>query len=347
MISIVIPVFDEEGTLEQLHHELSEVAVARGYELQIIFIDDGSRDRSWSIIERLATADPRVLGIRFRRNFGKAAALSAGFDAAQGEIIVTMDADLQDSPAEIPKLLAVLDGGADVVSGWKRERHDPWHKRYPSLVFNSLVGKLTGVHLHDHNCGLKAYRRDVIHEIRLYGELHRFVPVLAAARGFKIGETAVEHRPRLSGVSKYGWTRIPKGMLDLLTVQFITRYGQRPQHWLGSAGLISLMMGALGMFYLAFIWCWSRMPWQGAEEAVHLHETAALFYSMTMLLLGSNLLAMGFVAEMIAASVSRQRDEFSIAQYTSPREKAVIATAAPHTVVNPTGNPTGQEHEAR
>ena len=215
------------------------------------------------------------------------------------------------------------------------------------MVFNTLVGKLTGVHLHDHNCGLKAYRRDVIHEIRLYGELHRFVPVLAAARGFKIGETAVEHRPRLSGVSKYGWTRIPKGMLDLLTVQFITRYGQRPQHWLGSAGLISLMMGALGMLYLAFIWCWSRMPWQGAEEVVHLHETAALFYSMTMLLLGSNLLAMGFVAEMIAASVSRQRDEFSIAQYTSPREKAVTATAAPPTAVNPTGNPTGQEHEAR
>jgi glycosyltransferase involved in cell wall biosynthesis len=343
MISIVIPVFDEEGTLEQLHHELSEVAVARGYELQIIFIDDGSRDRSWSIIERLATADPRVLGIRFRRNFGKAAALSAGFDAAQGEIIVTMDADLQDSPAEIPKLLAALDGGADVVSGWKRERHDPWHKRYPSLVFNLLVGKLTGVHLHDHNCGLKAYRRDVIHEIRLYGELHRFVPVLAAARGFKIGETAVEHRPRLSGVSKYGWTRIPKGMLDLLTVQFITRYGQRPQHWLGSAGLISLLLGGMGMLYLAFIWCWSRMPWQGVEETVHLHETAAIFYSMALLLLGSNLLAMGFVAEMLAASMSRQRDEFSIAEYTSPREKSVSskdAAISPH-------NPTAPEHEAR
>ena len=343
MISIVIPLLNEEGTLEQLHHELSELASARGYDLQIIFIDDGSRDGSWKIIERLAAADPRVLGIRFRRNFGKAAALSAGFDAAQGEIIVTMDADLQDSPAETPKLLAVLDGGADVVSGWKRERHDPWHKRYPSKVFNALVGKLTGVHLHDHNCGLKAYRRDVIHEIRLYGELHRFVPVLAAARGFKIGETAVEHRPRLSGESKYGWTRIPKGLLDLLTVQFITRYGQRPQHWLGSAGLISLLLGGMGMVYLAFIWCWSRMPWQGAEEAVHLHETAAIFYSMAMLLLGSNLLAMGFVAEMIAASVSRHRDEFSIAQYTSPREKSGPSTAA----MTAPRNPAASEHEAQ
>ena len=341
MISIVIPLLNEEGTLEQLHHELSELAAARGYDLQIIFIDDGSRDRSWQIVERLATDDPRVLGIRFRRNFGKAAALSAGFDAAQGEIVVTMDADLQDSPAEIPKLLGVLDGGADVVSGWKRERHGPWHKRYPSKVFNALVGKLTGVHLHDHNCGLKAYRRDVIHEIRLYGELHRFVPVLAAARGFKIGETAVEHRPRLSGVSKYGWTRIPKGLLDLLTVQFITRYGQRPQHWLGSAGLISLLLGGMGMCYLAFIWVWSRMPW--SEQAVHLHETASMFYSMTMLLLGSNLLAMGFVAEMLAASTSRQRDEFSIAEYTSPREKSIGPTGTAST----SNAPAAAEHEAR
>lgn len=343
MISVVVPLLNEEGTLEQLHHELSELTVARGYDFQIIFIDDGSRDASWSIIERLAATDPRVLGIRFRRNFGKAAALSAGFDAAVGEIIVTMDADLQDSPAEIPKLLAVLDAGADVVSGWKRERHDPWHKRYPSKVFNALVGKLTGVHLHDHNCGLKAYRRDVIHEIRLYGELHRFVPVLAAARGFNIGETAVEHRPRLSGVSKYGWTRIPKGLLDLLTVQFITRYGQRPQHWLGSAGLISLLLGAVGMAYLAFVWCWSRMPWQGVEEAVHLHETAAIFYSMAMLLLGSNLLAMGFVAEMLAASMSRQRDEFSIAEYTSPREKQIATEGG----VIPSSNPAASEQETR
>ena len=318
MISIVVPIFDEEGTLEQLHHELEALAVARGYDLQIILVDDGSRDGSWKIIERLATSDPRVLGIRFRRNFGKAAALSAGFDVALGETIVTMDADLQDSPAEIPKLLAKLDEGFDVVSGWKRERHDPWHKRYPSKVFNALVGKLTGVHLHDHNCGLKAFRRDVIHEIRLYGELHRFVPVLAAARGFRVGEAAVEHRPRLSGVSKYGWTRIPKGLLDLLTVQFITRYGQRPQHWLGSAGLVSLMLGGFGMIYLALAWCWSRMPWQAAEAAVHLHETAALFYSLVLVLFGTNLVAIGFVAEMIAASVSRQRDEFSISKYTSP-----------------------------
>jgi dolichol-phosphate mannosyltransferase len=318
MISVVIPVFDEVGTLEQLHRELDDLAAARVYELQIVIVDDGSRDGSWEVIERLAQRDPRVVGIRFRRNFGKAAALSAGFDAATGDTIVTMDADLQDSPAEIPRLLEQLAAGYDVVSGWKRQRRDPWHKRYPSKVFNALVGQLTGVKLHDHNCGLKAFRRDVIHEIRLYGELHRFVPVLAAARGFRVGETPVEHRPRLSGRSKYGWTRIPKGLLDLLTVQFITRFGQRPQHWLGSVGLISLALGLLGMAYLAVMWVVSRLPGQLMGEVVHLHETAALYYSLVLVLMGTQLLAIGFVAEMIAALVSRDRDEFSIAEYAAP-----------------------------
>lgn len=321
MISLVIPVFDEVGTLEQLHRELSETAASHGYAMQIVMVDDGSADGSWDVIEQLAQRDPRVLGIRLRRNFGKAAALSAGFDAATGDVIVTLDADLQDSPAEIPRLLARLDEGLDVVSGWKQQRQDPWHKRYPSKVFNALVGRLTGVRLHDHNCGLKAFRRDVIHEIRLYGELHRFVPVLAAARGFRVGETPVEHRPRLSGRSKYGWARIPKGLLDLLTVQFITRFGQRPQHWLGSVGLISLLLGLLGMGYLAVLWCVTRLPGYSGE-AVHLHETAALYYALVAVLMGTQLLAIGFVAEMIAALVSRDRDEFSIAQYTSPREEA-------------------------
>ncbi|HMP06847.1 MAG TPA: glycosyltransferase family 2 protein, partial [Lacipirellulaceae bacterium] len=223
MISVVIPLFDEAETLDQLHRELVELGVLRGYELQIIMVDDGSTDGSWQAVQRLSEQDPRVLGIRVRRNFGKAAALSAGFDAAAGDVVVTLDADLQDSPAEIPKLLARLDEGLDVVSGWKVQRRDPWHKRWPSKAFNWLVGWLTGVALHDHNCGLKAFRRDVLHEIRLYGELHRFIPVLAAARGFSVGETPVDHRPRRFGRSKYGVSRIPKGLLDLLTVQFITR----------------------------------------------------------------------------------------------------------------------------
>ena len=306
MISIVIPAFNEAGSLEQLHQELDELAREQRYELQMILVDDGSTDGTWPLIQQLAKADPRVLGIRFRRNFGKAAALSAGFDAAEGEIVVTMDADLQDLPSEVPKLVAQLDQGLDVVSGWKQDRQDPWHKVWPSKVFNFLVSWMTGVQLHDHNCGLKCFRREVINEVRLYGELHRFVPVLAAARGFRIGEVAVVHRPRTSGVSKYGWSRIPKGLLDLLTVRFITRYGDRPQHLLGTGALILFALGFLGMSYLAVIWCISRLP---GNVPVHLHETAALYYTMVMLLIGAQLLALGFVDELISALLSKDSED--------------------------------------
>ncbi len=324
MISVVIPTLNESQSLEQLHRELNEVAQKNDYPLQIIFVDDGSTDGTWKLIEQLAAEDPRVLGIRFRRNFGKAAALSAGFDAAEGEIIITMDADLQDDPGEFPILIAKLEQGFDVVSGWKQRRYDPWHKVWPSRVFNALVGKMTGVKLHDHNCGLKCYRRDVIHEIRLYGELHRFVPVLAASRGFTVGEVVVEHRPREHGQSKYGWSRIPKGFLDLLTVQFITRFGQRPQHWLGSAAMVSLMTGMFGMFYLAVVWCLSRLP---GNVPVHLHETAALYYSLVAVLLGAQLLAIGFVAEMIASLGSRETDFYSVKEHTSPENTQTKTTS--------------------
>lgn len=326
-LSVVIPVYDEAESLFGLHDELCAVAEAAGYDVEIVLVDDGSRDDSWARIEELARRDPRVRGIRFRRNFGKAAALTAGFDAATSPTVVTLDADLQDRPAEIPKLLARLDEGLDVVSGWKVDRRDPWHKRWPSKAFNFLVGLMTGVRLHDHNCGLKCYRREVVEEVRLYGELHRFIPVLAAARGFKVGETPVEHRARTHGRSKYGWSRLPKGFLDLLTVQFITRFGHRPQHWLGSAGLASLMVGVVGMAYLALAWCWSRRPGAAPDAAVHLHETAALYYSLVAVLVGVQLLAVGFVAEMIAATISRDRDEFSIAATTEARgeDRGILA----------------------
>ena len=317
MISVVVPCYNEAGSLERLHSELSDVGSKHNYTFQIVLVDDGSTDGSWEIIENLAARDPRLLGIRFRRNFGKAAALSAGFDAAEGEIIVTLDADLQDDPAEIPLLLTKLDQGFDVVSGWKQIRHDPWHKVWPSRVFNAMVGWQTGVKLHDHNCGMKCFRRDVIHEVRLYGELHRFVPVLASARGFRVGEVVIEHRPRVHGDSKYGWSRIPKGLLDLFTVQFITRFGQRPQHWLGSVGMGSGMIGLVGMIYLAVIWCVSRLP---GHTPVHLHQTAALYYSLVALLIGVQLLAIGFVAEMIASLVTRDSDLYSVAQHTAPKQ---------------------------
>ena len=317
MISVVIPAYNEAGSLEQLVRELHDLAQAQGYQMQLIIVDDGSTDGTWEVIERLADADPRILGIRFRRNFGKAAALSAGFDAALGELIITMDADLQDVPAEIPRLVARLDEGYDVVSGWKQSRQDPWHKTWPSKVFNFLVSRLTGIRLHDHNCGLKCYRREVINEVRLYGELHRFVPVLAAARGFRVGEVPVTHRPRTTGRSKYGWSRIPKGLLDLLTVRFITRYGDRPQHLLGTVALALFSFGVLGMAYLAVIWCVSRLP---GNEPVHLHERAALYYTLAMVLIGSQFLALGFVAELVSALMSRDSDAYSVAEHTSPKK---------------------------
>ncbi len=250
LLSLVIPVFNERESLAALFAEIAEVAKSLDVRVEVIFVDDGSTDGSWEAIRELAAADDRVRGIRFRRNFGKAAALQAGFQSARGAIVMTLDADLQDDPHEIPNFLAAIRGGLDVVSGWKKVRHDPWHKVFPSRVFNRLVGWMTGVHLHDHNCGFKAYRAEVFREVQLYGELHRFVPVLAAGRGFKVGEMVIHHRPRKFGRSKYGWQRFVKGFLDLFTVHFLTKFGRRPQHLLGSYGLLFGGLGFTGLFVL-------------------------------------------------------------------------------------------------
>ena len=312
MLSIVIPVFNEQETVRTLRDQLDAVAKAEGYQLDIIFVDDGSTDTSWQRIRELSATDSRVRGLRFRRNFGKAAALSAGFAAANGDLVMTMDADLQDDPQEIPKFLAKIDGGADVVSGWKKIRHDPWHKVLPSRVFNWLVSAMTGVRLHDHNCGLKCYRRDVLREVRLYGELHRFVPVLAAARGWKVDEVVVQHRAREHGSSKYGWWRIPKGFLDLLTVKFVTGYGQRPQHLLGTGGLLCFLIGSVGLLLLTAYWVISRLvPYL---EPIHLHERAIFFYSLIALLLGAQFMLIGFLAELMTAMNVRPGDTYSVAE---------------------------------
>ena len=319
MLSAVIPLFNEAESLATLHAELISVAEAEGYVIEIIFVDDGSTDGSWAEVRRLVAKDRRVRGIRFRRNFGKAAALSAGFRAARGELIVTLDADLQDDPREIPRLLAAMEGNCDVVSGWKQVRHDPWQKVLPSRVFNWLVSWLTGVYLHDHNCGLKCYRREVLAEVRLYGELHRFVPVLAAARGFRVGELAVAHRPRKFGRSKYGVRRFIKGFLDLLTVKFLTGFGQRPQHLLGGIGLVCFFLGTAGITYLTGYWIVERILGHDPE----LHNRPALIYSIGAILFGAQLMSIGFLAELITAYTGRDADTYSVVERAgAPHEES-------------------------
>jgi glycosyltransferase involved in cell wall biosynthesis len=320
VISIVIPVYNESDSLLALHAEIAGVARAAQLDLEVLFVDDGSRDGSWQLIAELARVHGQVHGIRFRRNFGKAAALSAGFRAARGDVILTLDADLQDDPAEIPRFLAMLDEGKegerlDVVSGWKRVRLDPWHKVFPSRVFNFMVSFLTGVRLHDHNCGMKCYRAEVFREVRLYGELHRFIPVLAAARGFRVGEIEINHRPRRFGHSKYGVRRFVKGFLDLLTVKFLTGFGQRPQHMLGGLGLVSFLLGSLGLLYLGVTWL-VRLWYPDAF--LPLHERPLLIYALAALLLGAQMMSIGFLAELVIAYTSRDEDTYSIADKTSP-----------------------------
>jgi glycosyltransferase involved in cell wall biosynthesis len=335
MISVVVPVYNERDSLALLYAEIDKVAVENGLDLEVVFVDDGSSDGSWEVVRSLAATHPRVLGLRFRRNFGKAAALAAGARTAHGDVLLTLDADLQDDPREIPRFLAALDKGTplpgeaggsptgrlDVVSGWKRVRLDPWHKVGPSRIFNWLVSALTGVRLHDHNCGMKCYRAEVFREVRLYGELHRFIPVLAAARGFRVGELAINHRPRQYGYSKYGVRRFVKGFLDLLTVKFLTGFGRRPQHLLGSLGLAGFTLGLLLLGWLGVEWLINNTWYASLDEASRpfrpLHQRPLLIYAVAALLLGAQLLSLGLIAELITAYQGRDEDGYSIAERTS------------------------------
>lgn len=338
MISILVPIYNERDSLVMLLGEIDKVVADKGLDVEVVFIDDGSNDGSWEVIADLATKHSHVIGIRFRRNFGKTAALAAGARAAHGELLLTMDADLQDDPAEIPRFLAALEQGTplpgetggpatgrlDVVSGWKRIRHDPWHKVLPSRLFNWVVSAMTGVRLHDHNCGMKCYRAEVFREIRLYGELHRFIPVLAAARGFKVGELAINHRPRRFGQSKYGVRRFVKGFLDLMTVKFLTGFGRRPQHLLGSVGLAVFSLGFVGLAWLGVEWLINNTVYASIDEASRpfrpLHQRPLLLYAVAALLLGAQLLSLGLIAELITAYQGRDEDGYSIAETTAAKK---------------------------
>jgi glycosyltransferase involved in cell wall biosynthesis len=311
MISVVIPVYNEEESLPALHRELDAAFARLGAEVEFLFVDDGSRDGSWRAVAEIAGRDPRVRAVRFRRNFGKASALTAGFQRARGDRVFTLDADLQDDPEEIPRFLEQIDSGLDVVSGWKRTRHDPWHKVYPSRIFNAMVSRLTGCRLHDHNCGFKAYRAEVLREVGIYGELHRFVPALAFARGFRVGEIEVNHRAREHGRSKYGFSRFLKGFLDLLTVVFLTRFRQRPLHVIGGAGLMLSGLGVLGMLYLALVWIVGHAV---GEPTNPIGVRPLLSYSMALLIVGSQLFSLGFLAELVTSYGLRANDTYSVVE---------------------------------
>jgi dolichol-phosphate mannosyltransferase len=253
VISVVVPVHDEERSVALLYDELDSALQPLGERWEAMFVDDGSTDGTHAALTRLHAASDNVVVVRLRRNFGKAAALAAGFAQAKGDVIVTIDGDLQDDPAEIPKLLAKLDEGFDLVSGWKTKRRDPLRRRIPSRLFNAVTGWVSGVRLHDMNCGLKAYRAEVVRGLRLYGELHRFIPVLAHHRGYRIAEVPVNHRPREHGHSRYGLERYLRGFFDLLTVSFIGRYRQRPLHLFGGLGLLLSFAGVAVLVYLTIV----------------------------------------------------------------------------------------------
>jgi glycosyltransferase involved in cell wall biosynthesis len=302
-VTVLVPVLDEAGTVEELAVRVARALDGLGLAHEIVFVDDGSRDGTPDRIKAARAIDPRVKLVRLRRNFGKAAALTAGFDIARGRLVITMDGDLQDDPDEIPRFLEALESGPfDLVSGWKTNRRDPLSKTLPSKLFNWVTGRLAQVDLHDFNCGFKAYRREVLEEVPIYGELHRYIPVLASRKGFRIGEIGVLHHPRKSGVSKYGWDRFYKGLLDLLTVLFITRYTRRPLHLFGSFGLLAFGAGFLIDLYLALRW------FQGES----LSDRPLLIFGVLLMLLGLQVLTTGLLAEMMTHKTFRRTDSYSV-----------------------------------
>lgn len=305
-VTVIVPVKDEADTVAELSARVLAVLDQLGRSCEILFVDDGSRDGTPQRVKEARQRDPRVKLVRLRRNFGKAAALSAGFDHSLGRIIITMDGDLQDDPDEIPRFLSTLEEqDLDLVSGWKRRRHDPVSKTVPSRLFNWVTRQLAQVDLHDFNCGFKAYRREVLAEIAVYGELHRYIPVLASRRGFAVGEIEVTHHPRRHGVSKYGWDRFYKGLLDLITVLFITRYTRRPLHLFGGLGLFFLATGFSIDAYLALRWFTGE----------NLSNRPLLLLGILLMVLGFQVLTTGLIGEMITFKNFRRRDSYSIKEW--------------------------------
>ena len=309
-ISVVVPLFNEEESIPELFAWIERVMKANGFSFEVIFVNDGSTDNSWQVIEDLSKQSENVKGIKFRRNYGKSAALYCGFDAAQGNVVVTMDADLQDSPDEIPELYRmVTEEGYDLVSGWKKRRHDPLGKTLPSRFFNRTARLVSGIRLHDFNCGLKAYRLKVVKSIEVYGEMHRFIPILAKQAGFRrIGEKVVHHRARKYGVSKFGWERMIKGYLDLITVMFMTRFGKSPMYFFGGLGTLMFLIGGV-----TTIWLIAEKLYKQAHFLPMRNVTdQPLFYiAIAAAIVGIQLFLAGFLGELIGRN-SGDRNKYLI-----------------------------------
>lgn len=304
-LSVVIPLFNEQDSLTELHEWIVRVMQENGYSYEVIFVDDGSRDNSWPVIESISAKDNHVKAIRFQRNYGKSPALHMGFEMAKGDVVITMDADLQDSPDEIPALYRMItQENFDLVSGWKQKRYDnAVTKNLPSKLYNYINRRISGIKLHDMNCGLKAYRNKVVKSIEVYGEMHRFIPVMAKAAGFeRIGEKVVQHQARKYGTSKFGWNRFVNGFLDLLTITFLSRFGKRPMHFFGVVGTLLFLLGFGFAFYLGLNKFYHRFI---VHEAARLITQRPSFYiSLTCMIIGSMMFLAGFIGELILRNSS-------------------------------------------
>lgn len=300
-LSIVVPLFNEEESLPELCSWIKSVVDQHSYSYEVLLIDDGSRDDSWKVIQTIAAGNPNIKGIKFQRNYGKSAALNEGFKAAQGDVVITMDADMQDSPDEIPALykMIVVDG-YDMVSGWKKKRYDnTLTKNIPSKLFNAVARKSSGIKLHDFNCGLKAYRKKVVKCIEVFGEMHRYIPVLAKWSGFrKIGEKVVEHRPRKYGTTKFGWDRFINGFLDLGTIMFLGKFGKKPMQFFGLYGTLAFLIGFITSGYL--------MVAKILDPEVGITNKPAFYIALAVMIIGMQLFLTGFVAELVARNASER-----------------------------------------
>jgi len=306
-ISVVIPLYNEDESLPELVEWIDKVMVQNNYTYEVVLIDDGSTDKSWPVILDLNKKFPFVKGIRFRRNYGKSAGLNVGFAHAEGDVIITMDADLQDSPDEIPELYnMIIKDGYDLVSGWKQKRYDPLSKTIPTKIFNWATRRMSGIQLNDFNCGLKAYSHNVIKNIEVYGEMHRYIPVIAKTAGFaKIGEKAVQHRARKYGTTKFGWERFINGLLDLLSIYFVGKFGKRPMHFFGLIGTISFIAGFGIMFYLAiakFVFMEYKMT-----------ERPIFYFGILAMIMGVQLFLAGFLGELISRN-SNDRNSYQLSE---------------------------------